>query len=89
MPLSDITIHRDFQVINGFVQVPPNNESDKNRVTVDEALSALAGSDEIFLSHGSGRNTGSKFGAQSTLRLAGNQPGTWFTTDPVDDLANS
>lgn len=87
MSLETIRIFRDLNVINGFVQVPPNTELDKTRVTTEEALGAISGSEEVFLSLGSGPQTGSNFGQQSWLRLPGLLPGTSFVTDPVDDLA--
>jgi hypothetical protein len=86
--MSTILIHRDLQVIDGFVQVPPNKETDKNRVTVVEALSAIAGSEQVYLSQGSGNNRGWKAGAQSTFRLPGLVPGTSYSSDPVDVLSS-
>ena len=88
MSMSDIVIYRDFPIINGFVQVPNNAESDKNRVTVTEALNAISGSSQTFLSNGSGQVHGGKHGAQSFVRLPGLQPGQSYATDPVDALAN-
>jgi len=89
MSMGTIRIYRDFQIIDGFVQVPPNKETDKNRVTVTEALAAVTGSEQVHLPQGSGDNHGWKAGAQSTLRLPGLVPGTSYSTDPVDALANS
>ena len=85
---SDILIYRDFQIIAGFVQVPPNAETDKNRVTVNEALSAISGSVDTQLSRGSGHEV-NKIGAQEFLRLPGLVPGTSYGTDPVTALAQS
>ncbi len=89
MSFETIQIHRDFPIIDGFVQVPPNEEDDKNRVTTAEALAAISDSEITRLSLGSGEQTGSKFGQQEWLRLPGNTPDSWFATDPVDDLASS
>ncbi len=88
MSMQTIVIHRDLQVIDGFVQVPPNNESDKNRVTIAEALNAITDTTRVWLSQGSGQSRGWKSGAQSILRLPGLTPGTSYSTDPVDALAN-
>ena len=89
--LSEILIYRDFPVINGFVQVPPNFEQDKSRVSLDRALGTLPGSGEQNLSLGSGPNTGSKFGAQQFLRLQPLQPGESYLSkygkDPQVELS--
>lgn len=87
MSFATITIHRDFQIIDGFVQVPPNKETDKNRVTTAEALAAITNSSQTYLSQGSGDNHGWKVGAQSVLRLPGLAPGASHATDPVTTLA--
>ncbi len=100
MPTDAIMIYRDFQIINDYVQIPPNNETDKNRVDVDTAvilmsqttmgdpalfgIQALHG--EIQLSLGSGPCTGSKHGAQRTFRLPPVIVGQKYTTDPVTIL---
>ncbi len=93
MSMSTIRIHRDFPVINGFVQVPPNKETDKNRVTTVEALTAIDGSIENHLTVASGNNTGWKAGAHSFVRLPGLIPGESYLTatgaDPIDTLAGS
>lgn len=68
MSLETIRIYHSWPVINGFAQVPNNLPKDKTRVSIAEALTYTNG-EEIFLSLGSGNNTGSKFGAQSFIRL--------------------
>lgn len=68
MSFESIRIYHDWPVINGFAQVPSNLPKDKTRVSVAEALTYADG-EEVYLSLGSGRNTGSKFGAQSFIRL--------------------
>ena len=89
---SDILIYRDFPVVNGYVQVPPNGPADKHRVTLENALVAFAGSaSEVDLTLGSGRETGSHFGQQKFLRLAPIHPDTWYRAgsaaiDPVTVL---
>jgi len=84
--MEDILIHRDFPIINGFVQVPPNHEGktgmdslyiakdDKARVTTAEARSALTGETVTRLSMGSGKSTGWRHGQQEWLRLVGLKP---------------
>lgn len=89
MSFETIQIFHDFPIVNDHVQVPPNQENDKQRVSVDEALMAIPGAEEIFLSQGSGKNTGSKFGAQRFLRLPPLAPGESFAVNPVDLLASS
>lgn len=88
MSAQTILIHRDLPIINGFVQVPNNAESDKTRVTYVEALNAINGSALTTLSQGSGNQYGSKVGAQAFVRLPGLIPGTSYGTDPVNALAN-
>lgn len=68
--LSDITIFRDFAIIDGFVQVPPNREGEKTETTVDEFIDAVGGSFEERLPHpNTNPNTGSKFGAHTWVRV--------------------
>lgn len=70
MSLSDITVFRDFQTIDGFVQVPPNREGEKTETTVDEFLTAVSGSFEERLPHPkTNPNTGAKFGAHTWVRV--------------------
>jgi len=70
MSFETIKIYRDYQIINGFVQVPPNLEKDKNTTTISQALSDIAGSTEYKVtSMGSGPQTGSGFGVASTIRF--------------------
>jgi len=89
MSFESIRIHRDFPIINDFVQVPNNLETDKTRVTSTEALTNIVGSEMTQLSLGSGRPRGSKQGQQQWIRLPGLIPGEWYDTDPVDDVANA
>ena len=42
-----INISRRLAIINGFVEIPNGDEGDKNKVTVDEALSLIPGSTTI------------------------------------------
>jgi hypothetical protein len=89
MSLQDITIYRDFPIVNNFVQVPPNKETDKTRVTPAEALANISGATTERLSLGSGRPRGWKTGQQEWIRLPGITPGEWYATDPVDDVAGA
>lgn len=81
MSFESITIYRDYPIIAGFVQIPPNLETDKTAVSEADALVTLVGSTVVSLSLGSGKPTGSKHGAQRFLRLAGLQPGQSYTAD--------
>jgi hypothetical protein len=70
MSFETITIYRDYQIINGYVQVPPNLVKDRTNTTVDEALSEITDSVEYFVtSVGSGPETGSGFGQSRTIRF--------------------
>lgn len=82
--MANIYIYRDFPIINGFVQVPPNKEGkiaypsnitvvkdDKARVTTAEAQAALTGESVTRLESGSGQQTGWNHGQQEWLRLPG------------------
>jgi hypothetical protein len=89
--MSDIKIYRTYPVINGFVQLPLNRSLVKNGQsgvqlykTVDDILAAIADTKEVSLSLGSGRNTGSKHGAQSYVELPGVAADSWYTSDPAD-----
>ena len=94
--LSDIKIYRTLSVINGFVQIPPSQDSDKTRVTVAQADSIL-GNASIpgwgavgdwglhRLTMGSGNDTGSHFGCQQFFVLPPVTAGTWYiaATEPI------
>lgn len=67
--MSNIMIYRDYPIINGYIQIPPNKEIDKSRVDAWVAFDTIIGSDIVGLSLGSGPNAGSKFGGQRFLRL--------------------
>ena len=70
MSFETITIYRDYQIVNGFVQVPPNLEKDKTKTTISQALSDIPDSVEYYLtSVGSGFETGSGFGQSRTIRF--------------------
>lgn len=90
MSISDIRIYRDFNIVNDFVQIPSNREVDKTRIVTYRAVSTIEGSQVISLSIGSGKNTGSKFGAQRILRLPPLRPGETYLSrygfDPQRDL---
>lgn len=91
MSMSDIRIHRDFNIVRDFVQVPPNREVDKTRVSADRAMDTIQGSQALALSLGSGNCTGSKFGVQRLLRLPPLRPGETYLSrygfDPQRDLS--
>lgn len=86
MSFSDIKIYRDLPVINGYVQIPPNTESNKTRVTRDSAASLITNASIIRLTNGSGQHNG-KYGQQELVRLPGIAPNEWYTTDPITELS--
>lgn len=69
MSFETISIYRDYPVINGFVQIPPNEEPDKNSTTLEEALQIYADSSIMRLTGRSGDDVGMKFGQQTSLRF--------------------
>lgn len=69
MSQEDICIYRDYQIINRYVQLPPNEETNKTSLDDITAEGLLVGSVIVELSSGSGRETGSRFGKQRFLRL--------------------
>lgn len=86
MSFSTIKIYRQLPIINKYVQFPNNREQDKTAVLATEAQDLIAGSVLKQLSLGSGRQTGSKFGAQQFLQLPGISPNEWYESDPVAAL---
>ncbi len=70
MSFETIYIHRHYPIKNGYVQVPPVLETGKTTMTEAEGLSTYVGSEVNSLTLGSGKPTGSKFGAQRFLTLA-------------------
>lgn len=70
MSFETIYILRHYPIKNGFVQVPPVLENSKTTLSEGSALDAFPGSTVSSLTLGSGRPTGSKFGAQRFLTLA-------------------
>lgn len=71
-----IQIYRSLPIINGFVQVPPNNPSDKTRVTTDEALSLITDSQVSHLSSG-----------QQILLLPPVNADSWYQSNPIDSIS--
>jgi hypothetical protein len=87
MPMSDIKIYRQLPIINGFIQVPPNKESDKTRVSDIEPTDS---SGALFISgatvkrFGYADNTGSKHGRQKFYELPGVAADSWYASgDPL------
>ena len=70
MSFETIYILRHYPIKNGFVQVPPVLENSKTTLSEDDALNVFTGSTVSNLTLGSGKPTGSKFGAQRFLTLA-------------------
>ncbi len=83
MSFESIQIFRDLPSIDNFVQIPPNKERDKTRVTLENAYILVAGSTIVRLSLGSGRQRGGRCGQQEFLRLPGITPNQWYATDPL------
>lgn len=70
MSFETIKIYRDYQIVNGFVQIPPNLEKERTSFTTSQVLSDIAGSEIYEVSSiGSGAATGSGFGRPSTIRF--------------------
>jgi hypothetical protein len=86
--MSDIRIHRDVPSIDGFLQVPPNKERNKNKgQRIDNTINLTPPLGTIVrLTGGSGRQRGSKTGAQEFFRLDGIRPDQWYGTDGVDPM---
>lgn len=79
MSFEDILIHRDVPIIDRRVAKPPNNPVDYN--TIDSLVASPP--TVVNLSIGSGRQTGSAFGAQEFVRIDGIRPDEWYATDPM------
>jgi hypothetical protein len=71
MSFESITIHRDFQIINGFVQLEPNYEADRTMFSVADVLAAFPTAFVVGMSQGSGRDTAAGFGQQQWVRIPG------------------
>lgn len=82
MSFEDITIYRDMPIIDDRVVKAPNNAVDFI------ATGSITNADAVItrLSLGSGKQTGSKFGAQEFVRLIGVAPDEWYATDPLAGL---
>lgn len=70
MSMSDIQIHRKFQVINGFVQLPNNLESDRSAHKLLDHLAAndCVGLVKLGAGTGGARLSGIR-GAQELIEL--------------------
>jgi hypothetical protein len=84
MSFEDIQIHRDLPIINGFVQIPPNHESDKTKVDPD-TVTGLS-TEIVHLSLGSGEDRGRGYGRQRFLRLQGIRPDQWYASSPLPTI---
>lgn len=77
MSFETITITRQYPVVNGFVQTPPNRDRTtalaapitKTAASVDDYLTDHPTATQVFLSMGSGPMRGGKNGAQSFIEL--------------------
>lgn len=87
MSFEDITIVRAYNVVNGFVQFPPNTEATKSAITDVAALVAVPGSSVTWFLGGSGYPTGAKQGQQELFELPPLAAfGNWYATDPTAEL---
>ena len=78
MSLETIQVFRDFNVVNGFVQVQPNREGEKTVHTPTAFLAADADSVQTRLPQpNTNPNTGRGFGSQEFIRV----PGQTFDLD--------
>lgn len=87
MSFETILIYRDFQTVNGYVQLSPNLESQKTSKSQDtvetNAISGLAPSLEPIVK---------RLSHQTWIRLPGVVPGSWHTdingdyVDPIQDV---
>ncbi len=54
--MDGIVIHRDFQIIDGFVQLPPNFEKDRNsyneQTVVDNLVSGIGADASVVITVG-------------------------------------
>ena len=72
MSFETIQVYRDFPIINGFVQVPPNHEAEKTSHTPTEFLAAITTGVQTRLSQPSTNlGTGRGFGSQEFIRVPG------------------
>jgi len=72
MSLETIQIFRDFNIINGYVQVQPNREAEKTLHTPADFLAAIPDSVQTRLRHpDTNPNTGRGFGSQEFMRVPG------------------
>lgn len=90
MSFETIRIHRDIPSIDGFLQVPPNKEKNKNKgQQIETALNLSPPLGTIVrLTGGSGRQRGSRYGAQEFFRLYGIAPNEWYDGDGADPVSN-
>ena len=78
MSFETIQVYRDFQIINGFVQVQPNHEGEKTAHTPAEFIAAVPTGVQTRLSQPSTNpNTGRHFGSHEFIRV----PGQTFSID--------
>lgn len=90
MSFETIRIHRDIPAIDGFLQVPPNKEKNKNTGVDIELTTVMSPPLGTIVRLGKGnRQRGSRYGSQEFFRLDGIRPDQWYDTDgtdPVDSL---
>jgi hypothetical protein len=67
----DITIYRDFPIVNGYAQVAPNREAEKTKHTPTELLAVVTGVLTRLSQPNTNPTTGRKFGSQEFVRVEG------------------
>lgn len=81
--MNGIVIHRDFQVIDGFVQLPPNSEKNRNafpeQIVVNNLISGLGTDASVIV----------KVGKYKVIRLPAVENGVYHDlggnrVDPVE-----
>lgn len=88
MSFETIRIHRDIPSIDGFLQVPPNKEKNKNKgVNIELTRSMSPPLGEIVRLGKGNRQRGSRYGSQEFFRLDGIAPNEWY--DSSEDIISS
>jgi len=70
MSFETIYIQRHYPIKNGYVQFPPALEKNRTAISEDDAMVLYPTATVSTLTLGSGKPTGSKFGAQRFLSMA-------------------
>lgn len=85
MSFESITIFRDFPVIRGSVQLPPNREQDKTKFSVAGVIAAVPTAELMWLNPSGRATTGSRFGTQQFVRI----PSTYTADECCSAIGSS